>query len=503
MNDSNQDLSFSKDSRANLVAIMLGMTVCFSTLWRFPYQVASFGGLGYITIYLVMLVFFVYPALTAEWGLGRFTNAGPEKAYENLHFPKAVSYLLFFVVFAIGSYFIVWVGWILEYAFKGITDPNLVSSNTSSTSYFTSNIVDQPVIQLFFAVIVLILLAPALLKGTRAIEKISTVIVPVFFVFLSFITFIVLIQPGIAESVITYATSVNMGQINAFTFIAALGQAFFSLCLGGTYMVLYANYTKRTEKQDIPLNAGLTILGNTVASILSMLLVFGIIVISTLGLDNFTSAGPGLLFSAIPEAFKLLSVPVVVKQFLLSAFFVMFFLSAFLPMVAVLEVLVAFLTKKFNISRKTAYSILVATLSIASIPSILSPLEGGFLYNLDIFIGGIGSVLGSLIALVAFGWFVSKSDVLTTVNFNSSKVKLGEKWYFIMKYVAPFATIFVILYALSDVIVGYFTLDAIPDTSYILYPSIITFIPILTVICVICIGVVYYLNRKSFIKHEN
>ena len=87
MSDNNQNSAFLNNSRFNFVAIMLGMTVCFSTLWRFPYQVASFGGFAYIAFYLVMLIFFVYPALTAEWGLGRFTNSGPEKAYELLILP--------------------------------------------------------------------------------------------------------------------------------------------------------------------------------------------------------------------------------------------------------------------------------------------------------------------------------------------------------------------------------------------------------------------------------
>ncbi|KKK84324.1 hypothetical protein LCGC14_2784500, partial [marine sediment metagenome] len=107
---------FSSKSRFSMVSIMLGMTVCFSTLWRFPYQVANFGGAGYILVYILMISLFVFPALTAEWGLGRFTKRGPDGAYTQLKMPggKLIAVILFGVVLAVGSYFVIWIGWILR-----------------------------------------------------------------------------------------------------------------------------------------------------------------------------------------------------------------------------------------------------------------------------------------------------------------------------------------------------------------------------------------------------
>ena len=230
-----------------------------------------------------------------------------------------------------------------------------------------------------------------------------------------------------------------------------------------------------------------------------MFLVFGIIIYSNLGLTNFSSFGPGLLFSAIPEAFQSLPVAVVFRQILLFLFFSMFFLSALLPMVAILEVLVVFLTKKFKIDRVKAYVSLTLFLLFAAIPSILSPLEGGFLYNLDIFVGAIGSVLGSVIAIFSFCWLVAKNEVLTTVNLNS-RIKLGGKWYFFTKYVSPFAMLLVIVYALSDVITGYFPLNKIPDTNYVLYSPITLIIPLLVISIGVLVVVTYYLDKNVIHK---
>ena len=165
-------------------------------------------------------------------------------------------------------------------------------------------------------------------------------------------------------------------------------------------------------------------------------------------------------------------------------------------MVAILEGLVIFITRKFNISRKKAYISLSGTLIIAAIPSILSPLEGGFLYNLDIFIGAIGSVIGSIIALFAFSWIMGKKEAIATVNLHS-RLKLGNKWFFMTKYVTPFTLILVIFYALSDYIVGYFALNTIPDANYILYPIIVTFIPLIVLSLLIIICLTYYFDKKS------
>jgi NSS family neurotransmitter:Na+ symporter len=343
---------------------------------------------------------------------------------------------------------------------------------------------------------VLLLLSPTVLKGKNRIESISRIVVPIFFGFILFITSFIIIQPGIFSSIIDLLTknSINT-QVNSYTFIAALGQGFFSLCLGGTYMVLYASYMGKKENHDIPLNAGLTVIGNTFASLMSMILVFGIIVFS--GINNFTSFGPGLFFSVIPEAFQQIGINIVFRQILLMLFFTMFFLSAYLPMVAILEVLITFTVKKFNVSRKKAFILIAPTLLIAAIPSVLSPLEGGFLYNLDIFVGALGSVFGSIMALLAFGWFIRKKDVMEIVNENSSsKLKFGEKWYFLTKYVTPFAIIFVILYALSDVIVGYFALNTIPENNYIFYSFIVEIAPVIAISLLIFSVLLYFITKR-------
>jgi NSS family neurotransmitter:Na+ symporter len=481
---------------------MLGMTVCFSTLWRFPYQVANFGGAAYVAIYLLIAGLFVYPALTAEWGLGRFTGRGPDGAYKNVNFPfsRGVSLFLFAVVLAIGSYFAVWIGWIVRYAYSSLFDGKLSSSSTDSAQYFDNEVAANPLSQLFFAGLVLLAVAPIIVGGHSRIQKISNRVVPIFYVSVVLMTTVILLQPGVFSSSWTYLTTINVSeQVTAYTFLTALGQAFFSLCLGGTFMVLYGSYMDRKETHNIPVNAGYTVLGNSVASLISVFLILGIVSLASIEQD-LSTFGPGLFFGIIPEAFQSLSVSnsLIIKGGM-AIFFILFFFAAYLPMTAIIEVTTVGLVDQFGLSRRRAYAIVAVTTLVLAIPSAISPLSGGFLYNLDIFVGAIGLVVGSMIGVIAFMWYLPKKTILKEVN-AGSRVKLGNKWYVWTKYVTPGAILFVVLYVLSDVLSGVVPgLNTESESDYILFDEIVDIIPVAAILLVILSLFLYVTDKRRIL----
>ena len=175
------------------------------------------------------------------------TGRGPEAAYKNVKLPgnKFISFLLFGIVLAIGSYFVVWIGWILRYVYSSFTDGSLVQSSTNSATYFDTKIAANPMLQMVFSALVIALVSITILGGKERIQKVSSVIVPIFYTMILVMTILVLIQPGVFSSTFTYLTSFDIGAVTAYTFVTALGQAFFSLCLGGTFMVLYGSYLER------------------------------------------------------------------------------------------------------------------------------------------------------------------------------------------------------------------------------------------------------------------
>lgn len=491
---------FESNSKRSLISIMLGMTVCFSTLWRFPYQTVNFGGAWYIAIYLVLAALFVYPALTAEWGLGRLTGRGPDGAYKNIKLPghKYISVVLFGIVLAIASYFAIWIGWIVRYIWSSLTDPNLALSSTSSASYFDSEVAANPWVQLFFAGLVVLLVSPVVLGGEKRIQKVSNIVVPIFYTFVIAMTAFVLIQPGVFQSTIQYLTDFNTSNVTSYTFITALGQAFFSLCLGGTFMVLYGSYMDRKSTHNIPVNAGMTVFGNSLASIISVFLIIGILSFGGLSGD-LSQFGPGLFFGVIPEAFQALSPGGdggVLISLGMAIFFIMFLFAAYLPMTAIFEVLTVGLVDQFDISRKQAFSMVAVTTLVLAVPSAMSPHSGGFLYNLDVFIGALGLIFGSMIAIFSFTWLVPRNTVLDEVN-QESEVKLGSKWYFWTKYVTPVFMLLIVLYVLSDVLARTVTgLFDVRASDYLLYERIVRITPWVTILLVgISVGL-YLLDRE-------
>lgn len=508
-NMTEQHMNFFNKSRLSFLSVMLGMTICFSTLWRFPYQVTNFGGAAFILIYIVLSIVLVFPALTAEWGIGRFTKAGPEEAYKKLNLPygKAIGAGLVSIVVIIGSYFAVWIGWILQYAIRSLTDPQLITSTTNSNAYFDSQIAANPLLQLVFAGIVILLVAPTLLGGTNRIERLSRIIVPMFYILTVIITLLVLLQSNVLNNTIKFLTTINISaQVTPFTFVAALGQAFFSLCLGGTWMVLYSSYMQKNNKHDIPTNALLTILGNIIASLIAVFLVVGIVFMSGLNApDSLAAFGPGLFFGVIPEAFQALSITTgpTIAALLMALFFVMFFFAAYLPMTANLAVGVTGVEHTFGLSHRKAFVIIAIVTLLLAIPSALSPLEGGFLYNLDIFIGGIGSVIGSIIAILAFAWFIDKKLALDEINLGS-RFKLGEKYHFMIKYIVPVFMIIVVFYALSDIVLRVTGLNGLNASDYILYTTITNIIPLITVflgvLVIILITIQTIISRRKTAK---
>tara|TARA_B100001179_G_scaffold186696_1_gene142655 strand:- start:624 stop:878 length:255 start_codon:yes stop_codon:yes gene_type:complete len=78
----------------------------------------------------------------------------------------------------------------------------------------------------------------------------------------------------------------------------ALGQAFFTISLGGAAMLVYGSYLRRDA--DIPFSAVSTVIMDTLAALLSALVI--IPAIFAYGFD--LAAGPPLLFIILPEIFS-------------------------------------------------------------------------------------------------------------------------------------------------------------------------------------------------------
>lgn len=386
-------------SRFGTLMTMIGVAVGLGNVWRFPYMVGKFGGAAFVILYVLVALLIGVPALMAEWALGRHTKRGPVGAFgaAGLPFGRYVGWFFFFVVSAATAYYTAVVGWVLYYGLADLTSvvaPVDASAILPPDEGFSAR---SFLLQMACTATVILTCAVVLIRGVRAgIEVASKVIMPTLFVILLILVARSLTLPGAMEGVRWYILKFSLGDINAKVMVAAMGQAIFSLSLGGTFMVVYGSYLK--PRDNLAGNAVWTALGDTSAGLLAGLAI--IPAAMALGLEP--SQGPRLLFSTVPAVFA--AIPL--GWLFGFLFFAGLFGAAYLSDVAAFEVLVAGLTDNTRVSRTRAVWIMSAVVFLLAIPPSIN---NRIFVPWDLLFGSGMQTLGSFLAVLTIGWCVNRS----------------------------------------------------------------------------------------------
>jgi len=420
-------------TRFGALMTMIGVAVGLGNVWRFPYMVGRYGGAGFVVIYIVAVIAVGVPALVAEWSIGRHTRLGTAGAYARagLPFGRQIGWFLFFVVGAATAYYTNAVGWVLYQAvrelvaFGGIElRPSAVlppDSGFDKTSF---------AVQLACTGAVVLSCTAVLIKGLRSgIERASRWIMPGLGVVVVLLVVRTLTLPGSWEGVQYYLLKFEPSEITGGVVVAALGQACFSLALGGTFMVVYGSYLGRD--QSLATGAGLTAAGDLAAGLLAGLA----IVPAVIALGFEPSSGPGLIFSTLPEVFARMPAGGLVGLM----FFVGLFGAAYLSDVAAFEVLVAGVTDNTRLTRKSAVWLVAGGVSLLAIPPMI---------NMRIFIpwdltfGSGMQTLGALVAVVTFGWFLPRRVAFDEIGNGIPRIAALALYYW-LRFVVPGAILLV------------------------------------------------------------
>jgi len=197
--------------------------------------------------------------------------------------------------------------------------------------------------------------------------------------------------PGSGAGLEWYLGRFDPQAVDAGVVLAALGQAVFSLSLGGTFMVVYGSYLP--DDTRLKRAAVLTALGDASAGLLAGLAIFP--AVFALGLTP--GAGPGLLFETLPAMFAAMPAGAV--------FGLLFFAglagAAFLSDVAAFEVLVAGLTDNTGLTRTRA---VLALVCVAFVLALIPMINMEIFVPWDLTFGSGMQTLGAFAATVTVGW---------------------------------------------------------------------------------------------------
>jgi len=429
-------------SNFGLLMTMIGVAVGLGNVWRFPYMVEKFGGAAFVFIYLLAVLFIGIPALMCEWTLGRHTQRGTLGAFQKGGFPggKYVGYFFFCIVIVATGYYSVIVGWIGYYALgeivkafgsdlhpEAIQFPNTGFNRTSFT------------LQLLMTAIVISACGLVLIKGLKkGIEKASKFIMPTLFIVLIILIIRTVTLDNAGEGIRKYFGDFSFNTLNSTTIAAALGQAVFSMSLGGTFMVIYGSYLKPSD--NIPKNAVFTGLSDSMAALMAGLAILPAAAV----FDLQVFSGPGLIFGTLPSILE--NIPM--GWFFGLLFFLGLFGAALLSDVAAFEVLTAGIVDNTKISRKKAVLLLCSIVFLVAIPPMIN---AKIFVPWDLTFGSGMQTLGALLAVITTVWCIKRADALKELASGPNK-PFPVLLYWWMRLVIPAVILMVgILWLLENV----------------------------------------------------
>ena len=413
----------------------IGVAVGLGNVWRFPYMVSAFGGGAFLIVYLLFLAAFGIPAILAELTLGRMTGRSTVGAFKHVGMPggRLVGRLLFVTVLMATSYYTVIVGWVLKYLVISLTGQVM---SIAPESFFDS-VLGGFAGQFLMTAIVVVLAGVVLMLGIkRGVERISTIGMPLLFILLLVLIGRTATLPGAAEGFRYYLVP-DFSKIDSGVLTAALGQVFFSLSLGGTFLVTYASYLpKDVNLKRTAITVGV---GETLAAVLAGF----VIVPAAVAFGLELSSGPPLTFVTAPAIFAQMPGGV----FFAIAFFGLLFFAAFLSDVAALEVLVAAATDELHIPRPRAIAIFcILTLALGSVGMV----SLDYILKSDLVWGSIMQPVGSALTLLALGWVVGQGRALEAANEGNDGSAVGGVWLFWIKWVIPAGITVILVLGVRD-----------------------------------------------------
>lgn len=353
-------------SKFGFIMAAAGSAVGLGNLWKFPYLAGRHGGGIFLIVYLIIIVFLGYSMTLAEMSIGRNTKLNQYNAYRKINKKWGpVGFLGIATPFLILSFYCVVGGWVMKYLWEYIVAGSIANPGNYFGDYVAT--LSGPIIwHLLFLLITLVIVIGGVSGG---IEKASTIMMPALLVFLVILAIRTVTLPGAGEGIAFYLNP-DFSKFNMETWVAAMGQAFFSLSMGMGIMVTYGSYLKGNE--DLSENAVIIPVLDTLVAILA-----GFVIIpATISFGFDVGQGPGLLFGTLPEIFNQLPL----GRLFAILFFLLVLFAALSSSISLLEVPVSWTNDNFGWSRKKSvvfWSILVAAIGIAASLS-MGPILGDF-----------------------------------------------------------------------------------------------------------------------------
>lgn len=423
-------------SKIGFILASVGSAVGMGNIWMFPYRLGSYGGAAFLIPYFLFVALFGIIGLSGEFGLGRLTGTGPIGAYDYALKTRGkrggallgAIPLLGSLGIAVGYAIIV--GWVCRSIFGAVSGALLTEDSTVYFEEMTGAFGSVPYHFFVIAVTVIILIFGVI----QGIEKVNKFMMPAFFLLFLIIAIRVSFLPGAMQGYEYLLLPKWEALLNPNTWVMAMGQAFFSLSITGSGMIIYGSYL--SKKEDIPHSAGMTALLDTCAALISG---FAIIpAVFAFGLDP--ASGPPLMFITLPKVFSQMPF----GQLFAALFFLSVFFAGITSLVNMFEVCAASIQKHLKLNRKFSVILVGIIAFIIGIFIEYEPYMNTWMDIITVYVVPFGALLGAIIIF----WVLGTKRLDAELNLGRKK-PISQVFDFFGKYVYIFLAAIVFILGIA------------------------------------------------------
>ncbi|MEC3882995.1 sodium-dependent transporter [Halobacillus litoralis] len=423
----------------------MGSAVGLGNIWRFSFVAGNNGGGAFLILYLLFVLLIGVPLLLTEVSIGRKAESDVVGSFQKLA-PKTPWYLTGFFgiasAFLILGFYAVVAGWAIFYFWNYINGSFFTSPEVGYDGAFGQFISHSwhPIAwTALFMILTIVIVLSGVKKGIEAANKIFMPLLAIILIGLAFFS---LSLDGASEGLKFLFQPDWTAFSNPSIYIAALGQAFFSLSLGMGAMLTYGSYLKKENKlPSATLGIGIM---DTFFAVISGVVIFP--AVFAFGIDP--SSGPPLVFITLPSIFEQMPFGGIIGL----VFFFALILASLSSSVSILEVPTAYFMRAFGWTR-FATSVLVGSIMFVlgigvslgfGLWSGVTPIgDLNILDSMDYIASNILLPLGGLSMALLVGWYFKKSEALEATDMKNGL--LGNLWFTIIKFIAPIMIIVIFL----------------------------------------------------------
>lgn len=384
-------------SSFGFIIACVGSAVGLGNIWMFPYRLGQYGGAAFLIPYLFFVLLFGWVGLSAEFGIGRLAGTGTIGAYEYCFAARgkkklggALSWLPLMGSLGIAIGYAVILGWVLN-SLAGFISGQLMSADPAPFFQAAASSFGNPIWHTAVVAVVCLVLIFGVSAG---IERVSKVLMPLFFLLFLVLAAWVFTLPGAGEGYRFLFVPHWEQLLRAETWIMAMGQAFFSLSITGSGMIVYGAYLKKDA--DIPGASLRTAFFDTLAAMLSAVAI--IPAVFAYGLD--VARGPSLMFLTLPAVFQQMPM----GQLFAVFFFLSVFFAGITSLINMFEAVVESWQSHFNLNRKLAVLLCSAITLGVGLFLEAEPNVGQWMDFITIGVVPIGAVMGAVSIYYVLGW---------------------------------------------------------------------------------------------------